>query len=49
MHTLVWLRVPGDVLFGLGCVWLAWFALKLLGRAKGAAVAEVPAAQRAKA
>jgi nitric oxide reductase subunit B len=30
METLVWLRVPGDVLFSLGAVALAIYALKLL-------------------
>jgi nitric oxide reductase subunit B len=32
MHTFVWLRAPGDVLFALGTLLLAVFALKLLGR-----------------
>ena len=30
METLVWLRVPGDVVFALGTLTLAWFALRLL-------------------
>jgi nitric oxide reductase subunit B len=30
METLVWLRVPGDVVFSLGAVCLAVYALKLL-------------------
>ena len=30
MQTLVWLRVPGDLLFALGTFFLAWFALRLL-------------------
>jgi len=30
METLVWLRVPGDVVFSLGAVFLAVYALKLL-------------------
>jgi nitric oxide reductase subunit B len=30
METLVWLRVPGDILFSLGAVALAIYALKLL-------------------
>jgi len=30
METLVWLRVPGDVLFALGAVLVAVYALKLL-------------------
>jgi nitric oxide reductase subunit B len=32
METLVWLRVPGDVLFAGGAVLLAWYALNLLRR-----------------
>ena len=32
METLVWLRVPGDIVFSIGVVYLAVFALKLLGR-----------------
>ncbi|HEX2828674.1 MAG TPA: nitric-oxide reductase large subunit [Burkholderiales bacterium] len=34
METLVWLRVPGDIVFALGCGLLAVFAVKLLGRRK---------------
>ncbi len=29
METLVWLRVPGDIVFGLGAFFLAFFALRL--------------------
>jgi nitric oxide reductase subunit B len=32
METLVWLRVPGDILFAVGGVMLAWYALNLLRR-----------------
>jgi nitric oxide reductase subunit B len=33
METLVWMRVPGDVVFGIGVLYLGWFALRLiLGR-----------------
>jgi nitric oxide reductase subunit B len=32
METLVWLRVPGDIVFAAGSVWLAVYALKLLRR-----------------
>ncbi|HXD39837.1 MAG TPA: nitric-oxide reductase large subunit [Ramlibacter sp.] len=32
METLVWLRVPGDIVFAGGAVLLAWYALKLLRR-----------------
>ena len=34
MESLVWLRVPGDVVFAIGVVFLAVYALKLLGRPK---------------
>jgi nitric oxide reductase subunit B len=34
METLVWLRVPGDVVFALGAVLLAIYALRLLRRTK---------------
>ena len=30
METLVWMRVPGDVVFAVGTVFLAWFAIRLL-------------------
>jgi nitric oxide reductase subunit B len=30
METLVWMRVPGDVVFAIGTVFLALFALRLL-------------------
>ncbi|MET3120435.1 nitric oxide reductase subunit B [Oxalobacteraceae bacterium GrIS 2.11] len=30
METLVWMRVPGDVVFAIGAVLLAWFAIRLL-------------------
>lgn len=32
MTVLVWLRVPGDIVFALGVVFLAVFALRLLGQ-----------------
>jgi nitric oxide reductase subunit B len=28
----VWLRVPGDIVFAAGAVFLAWYALNLLRR-----------------
>lgn len=34
MTILVWMRVPGDVVFALGVVVLAWFALRLLRKAR---------------
>ena len=41
METLVWLRVPGDIVFAAGSVLLAVYALKLLrpGRRPAAATA----------
>jgi nitric oxide reductase subunit B len=30
METLVWMRVPGDIVFAVGTVFLAWFAVRLL-------------------
>jgi nitric oxide reductase subunit B len=33
METLVWMRVPGDIVFAAGAVLLAWYALSLLRRA----------------
>jgi nitric oxide reductase subunit B len=29
IETLVWLRVPGDIVFGAGGAVLAWFAFRL--------------------
>jgi nitric oxide reductase subunit B len=36
METLVWLRVPGDIVFAVGGVFLAVYVLRLLGRGKAA-------------
>jgi len=30
METMVWLRVPGDIVFAIGTLFLAWFAVRLL-------------------
>ncbi|WP_434633651.1 nitric-oxide reductase large subunit [Chromobacterium sp. CV08] len=43
MQNLVWMRVPGDIVFALGVLYLGRFALKLLGRRRK----EAGAAQRA--
>lgn len=45
METLVWMRVPGDILFAVGAVLLAWYALRLLRRpaVQPAIAATVPA------
>ncbi|MFC5427358.1 nitric-oxide reductase large subunit [Paraburkholderia denitrificans] len=34
MTSLVWARVPGDLVFAAGVLYLGWFALRLLGRGK---------------
>ena len=47
METLVWLRVPGDIVFAIGTLCLAWFAVKLIGRRRKLAVEAVPAARQA--
>jgi nitric oxide reductase subunit B len=39
METLVWMRVPGDIVFAAGAVLLAWYALSLLRRTTTAPVA----------
>src|SRR6185369_14584903 len=39
METLVWLRVPGDIVFAIGGVLLAVYVLKLLRREKSAQTA----------
>ena len=39
MEALVWLRVPGDIVFSFGVVMLALFALRLLRRDRSAATA----------
>ncbi len=49
METLVWLRVPGDVVFTAGALYLAWFAVKLLGRKRALRAEVSAAAQQAKA
>jgi nitric oxide reductase subunit B len=37
METLVWLRVPGDLVFAVGALFLVAYALKLLGQRRPAA------------
>lgn len=46
METLVWLRVPGDVVFAFGAIFLGLFALRLLMGGKRKA-ATVPAGKKA--
>lgn len=36
MQALVWARVPGDIVFAAGVLYLGWFALRLLRRVKPA-------------
>ncbi|PMS14894.1 nitric oxide reductase large subunit [Trinickia dabaoshanensis] len=43
MHALVWVRVPGDLIFAVGVLYLGWFALRLLRRVEPARPAEVAA------
>jgi nitric oxide reductase subunit B len=47
METLVWMRVPGDIVFAGGAVMLAWYALRLLRRPAGqhTPAGALPAAQ----
>jgi nitric oxide reductase subunit B len=45
METLVWLRVPGDIVFAFGAAFLAVYALRLLRRPR--ATAAVGATARA--
>jgi len=47
METLVWLRVPGDILFAGGVVLLAWYALNLLRRPGEAGTVALGAARPA--
>lgn len=42
METLVWMRVPGDILFAVGAVLLGWYALRLLGGGKGREPLAIP-------
>ncbi|MGC1174489.1 nitric-oxide reductase large subunit [Polaromonas sp.] len=43
METLVWMRVPGDILFAIGAVLLAWYALRLLRRPAVQPAGAIPA------
>jgi len=48
METLVWMRVPGDIVFAAGSVFLAVYALYLLRGTSGrqATSAALPAAAK---
>jgi nitric oxide reductase subunit B len=39
METLVWLRVPGDIVFAVGVLFLAVFAIRLLGKDRSQPIA----------
>jgi nitric oxide reductase subunit B len=43
MERMVWLRVPGDIVFALGTAFLALFVLRLMRRPGRTAEAKVPA------
>jgi nitric oxide reductase subunit B len=46
MQTIVWLRMPGDVIFAAGALMLALFIFRLfVGKAKEPAANAVPAEQ----
>jgi nitric oxide reductase subunit B len=34
MEAMVWLRVPGDIVFAIGAAFLALYVLRLLGRGR---------------
>jgi len=48
MQALVWVRVPGDLVFAVGVLYLGWFALRLLRRVEPARPAEASAKSTAK-
>jgi nitric oxide reductase subunit B len=45
METLVWMRVPGDVVFAIGILFLALFAMRLFIGGKSESTETVPVAQ----
>ncbi|HEU4853367.1 MAG TPA: cbb3-type cytochrome c oxidase subunit I, partial [Telluria sp.] len=47
METMVWLRVPGDIVFAIGCIFLGLFAVRLIGRSPQEAPSVAPAASKA--
>ena len=49
METFVWMRVPGDVVFAVGCMFLALFAFRLLMGGKQKQAKLSPVGQTAKA
>lgn len=46
MQTLVWVRVPGDIVFAAGVLYLGWFALRLLRRGRPVEAAATAATNR---
>jgi nitric oxide reductase subunit B len=45
IQLLVWMRVPGDTIFSVGAVSLAWFVLRLWIAPRRATVALPPGTQ----
>jgi nitric oxide reductase subunit B len=45
METLVWLRVPGDIVFAAGGLFLAAYAVKLLRRPRAVSLQPSAAVQ----
>ncbi len=43
IHLLVWMRVPGDVVFSMGALLIGWFVLRLWIRAGGTAHIDIAA------
>ena len=48
MRTMVWLRVPGDVVFAIGIVLLGLFVFRLMGKGKRDTSISVPVGEPAK-
>jgi nitric oxide reductase subunit B len=46
METLVWMRVPGDIVFAIGAAILAWYGLRLLRPARATSGFALPATER---
>ncbi len=44
IHLLVWMRVPGDTIFSVGALALAWFVLRLWIAPKTARRSSLPGA-----
>lgn len=44
IHLLVWMRVPGDTIFSIGTLSLAWFVFRLWVAPRRTGLAEAPQA-----